>query len=202
MTYGKRLIAVAAIASALALVTWMTTAARAQSGAKATAIAVIDVNRAFNECKEKDDIQAEATSAQEALANKLDMMKKEIAQEKADMDLVPVGSDAWKETASSLRRKVILVELEEKLGTQEIVREQIIRFEGLYMELRDVCGEVATANGYDIVLYKEPKELARTNLAQLFNQIGARKVLWSAKELDITEQVLQMLNNDWEARGK
>ena len=46
---------------------------------------------------------------------------------------------------------------------------------------------------------KEPEELVRSqNLEQLSRQIGGRKVLWAAGELDITDQVIQKLDNAWD----
>jgi len=201
MTYQKHLILVAGGVSALAaLMTWVTASANFAAQARMTSVAVVDVSQAFNKCKEQADIQAEVQFAQDELSDTLDKMKKRIAEKKSDMDLYKPGEDAWKQLAEQLSRKIIEIEIEKKLGTQKIIREQIIRYEGLYLKLRDACGEIAMANGYDVVMYREPVKLARTNLEQLSNQIGARKVLWSADDLNITDQVLQVLDNAWGAR--
>ncbi len=51
------------------------------------------------------------------------------------------------------------------------------------------------------MMFKEAEKLTYKKPQDLVNQIGTRKLLWSADELDITDQVIQKLNNAWEARN-
>ena len=59
-------------------------------------------------------------------------------------------------------------------------------------------GRVAKENGYDVVLYKEQEPDFQNVKAEAINQmIQLRKVLWSADDLDLTDQAVTRMNNEY-----
>ena len=200
MTMKKHhLLLILSLGAVIGLVSWASVRAQANSGAQATVIAVLEVGRVFNTCKEKTDIDANARSAQE----KADVDKAEreesIKQLQFDMELINPDSPQSKKKRQEIERKVVEYQVEIQYRRQQIVREQMRRYELLYKKLRDTCSEVAQANGFDLVLFKETEKLNYKAPQDLVNQIGGRKVLWAAERLNITDQVIQKLNNVWDA---
>ncbi len=174
----------------------------AQQAAPAS-IAVVDVQKVLNNCKEKAAIDADITTATETLKAEVDGHKHELRQLESDLELLDPGSAAWKAKREEIDRKIVSAQVGSKYGELKIAREQILRYENLYNKLREACAEVAKANGYNMVLTKDPAKLQRSqNANQLVNQIASRKMLWAADDLEITDEVLQKMNTDWEMRDE
>ena len=79
--------------------------------------------------------------------------------------------------------------------------EKVLQTGSMYRKLIDAMGKVATENGYDMVIFKE-KEIPFNKLKPeaLSTYIAMRKVLWVRNDLDITDQVVQRMNNEWRNR--
>ena len=174
----------------------------AQQAAPA-AIAVVDVQKVLNNCKEKAAIDADITSATEKLKADVDGHKHELRQLESDLGLLGAGQPAWKAKREEIDKKIVSAQVGSKYGELKIAREQILSYENLYNKLREACAEVARANGYNMVLTKDPAKLQRSqNANQLVNQIAGRKMLWAADDLEITDEVLQAMNTNWEMRDE
>jgi hypothetical protein len=62
--------------------------------------------------------------------------------------------------------------------------------------------QVAKQNGADLVLYKEGAvDFRGAPPEALATQVAVRKVLYSADDLDLTNQVIQFMDNEYRARG-
>jgi hypothetical protein len=74
----------------------------------------------------------------------------------------------------------------------------MLRIESLYIKMAKACRAEGEARGIKIVLFKSPTRFVPSqNQRQLLNQIAARKVIWVADELDITDEVRQRMDNNW-----
>ena len=104
---------------------------------------------------------------------------------------------------AALDRNVWLAYQQAKLG-----REEVLRMELIYNKLVDATKRVATAAGYQMVVIKEqPLKLLQpgeqiTKREQLWDKVEARKVVWAADELDLTEQVRTKMDNEFTAGGR
>ena len=193
---SRRVIHITALSVAIGIVTWVAATANYALQAKPSAVAVIDVQKVFNDCKEKKEIDAKITSAAEQHTTKTQERDRKISQLQSDLELLDPGSPAWAQKVADIDRKVIEKEVETNYVKLKLGRDQIVSYEGLYRNLRSACAEVGRTNGYDIILAKEPSELLRSkSLQQIVNQIGLRKVMWATEEMDITNQVIQHMNN-------
>lgn len=186
--------------AAIVAINWVALAANGPASA-ATAAAVVDVQKVFNTCGEKADIDANFQSSIEKLTADLEERNNQIKSDQFDLDLIKADSPEYKQKREEIDRKIVALKVEENYRKATIVREQMLRYESLYRKLRKACGEVANEEDYDLVLFKEAEKLTYKKPQDLVNQIGTRKLLWSADELDITDQVIQKLNNAWEARN-
>jgi len=195
------LLLILSIGAVIGLANWASVRAQPAGGAQPTAVAVVEVGTVFNTCKEKVDIDADARSGQERADVDKDEREKDIKTLQFDLELINPNSPQSKKKRQEIERKVIEYQVEIQFRRQQIGREQMRRYELLYTKLRDTAGEVAQANGYDLVLFKEKEELRYKTPQDLVNQIGGRKVLWAAERLNMTDQVIQRLNNAWDARA-
>ena len=76
-------------------------------------------------------------------------------------------------------------------------REQYRHTKEMYQETLAAAEKVAKARGVQLVLFKESSDQAADNLEDLLQQMSRRKVLYSDPSLDVTEDVLRQLNQDY-----
>ncbi|MBH06648.1 MAG: hypothetical protein CMJ20_10030 [Phycisphaeraceae bacterium] len=184
---------------ALTLIGWGGTAVSQAIGGSGRSIAVVDVQKVFRNCKEKQHIDADIESRRTNAQAKASAAQDELRELQKDLELLNPEEEAFQHKQEQIARAIIEGQTELKFRETQIVREMMLRSGSLYRKMRRACGDVSRANGHDVVLYKEPEELVRSqNLEQLSRQIGGRKVLWAAGELDITDQVIQKLDNAWD----
>ena len=74
-----------------------------------------------------------------------------------------------------------------------------MQIEQLYRKTLDAIGRVAKDSGYDVVLFKEKApDFTNANAQQISTMIQVRKLLWSSDDIDITQQITQRMNNEFE----
>ncbi len=201
MINPQRLMIVFAVMATIITAGWISATAQFQQKAEPVAIAVIDVSRVFNECKERVDIRRNSTLAMQEAETAREEYNKKIRDLKDQLEMInaTASSVEFKQTQEMIRKAILERDFNFEFRKVELARDQIVRDEELYRKITQACEDVSEGNGFRLVLFKESPRLAPVkNHRQLLNQIAARKVLWSSKEMDITDQVIQTLDNVWE----
>jgi len=170
---------------------------------KPTAVAVVDVQRAFDSLQEKDQIEADLRAEAERLKVDEENKKKSIRELQADLEILAQGAPAWKQKKAALDTALIELQVWRSFETNKLNRERGVQIENLYRKVVDAIGRVAKDNGYDVVLFKEkPVEFKGAKPEQIPTLIQVRKVLWSADELDLTDLVIQQMNAQFRNSGR
>ena len=121
----------------------------------------------------------------------------------ADLGILAAGTPAYQETQTKLENKALEFQVWKQFNQRKLEREKVVRLEALYRKVVDAIGGVAKQNNYDIVMFKDSTgDLKGENQQQLAAMIQVRKVLYSNPDLDITDQITQKLNNEWNNRKK
>ncbi len=190
---------VTAFAAAVLLV-WAGAFAQNQAPAKATAVAVVDIDLVFNQLKQRQSIEADLRTQGDALQAEERERKTKIADLQGGLDLLPPGSDAYNKKQEELQMKVLELQVWAQFQQQKMARERALRVESLYKKAMDTIGKIATQSGYDLVLFKDPAPTFEgANMQQINAQLTLRKVLWSNTAIDITDAVITRMNNDFGA---
>ena len=200
MMNTQRLMIIFAVMVTVATAAWIAATTQFQQKAEPVAIAVIDVSRVFNDCKERADIRRNFTLTIQEAETEREEQKKKIRDLKDQLDMInaTASPEEFKQTHASIRKGILERDFNFEFRKTEVAREQILRDEGLYRKIVQACEDVSRANGFRMVLFKEAAQLAPVkNHGQLLNQMAARKVLWVSEELDITDQVIQTMDNAW-----
>ena len=175
-------------------------AARAENrlAAKPTAVAVVDIQKAFDALAEKDQIEADLRTKAEQLKQLEDDKKKKIRDIQADLEILAPDTEPWLRKKDELDKALIELQVWRTFETNNLNNERGVQVENLYRKMIDSIGKVAKANGYDVVLFKEkPVRFAGAKPEQIPALIQVRKVLWAADELDLTDQVITDMNNQF-----
>ena len=195
MQYGIGTLAVGLIAAAVAY------GANAMQ-AEPVSAAVVNVQKVFSNLKEREQIQAEMRQRAQDLQDQEKQRRKKIQQMKSDLDIMEPGSQAYKEQQSKLEQAVIDLQAWQQFKQQKVKRSRGVQLENLYRKTLRAIEDVANEKGYDVVLYKEgAPDFNFQNQRQLSTMIQVRKVLWSKDKLDITQQIIQRMNNEFQNSG-
>lgn len=169
--------------------------------AQPTAVAVVNIEHAFDNLAEKAAVEAEIRARGERLGEEEQERRERIRGLREDLDVLAPGAQAHREKQDELEREAFELQNWAQFQQQRLQREHILQTERLYRKLTEALGRVAEDEGYDIVLFREaiPRFQAE-NPQELVAQIQMRKVLHANESVDITDRVIQRMNNAFEAR--
>ena len=187
-----------ALAAAVVLTGLMTLHGQNATGPRPTSTAVIDVQNVLNNLAEKKTIEADITRRGEQLQRETQDRAKEVRDLEQDLTILAPDSEAFRQANEKRQQKTIELEVWQRIKLQELEGEKAIQMEHLYRKLTAAVERLAKRQGYDLVLYKDETEPVRGKTQQqVATIINMRKVLYAAPELDVTDQITQMLNNEF-----
>ena len=171
------------------------------ANAKPTAVATVDLNALLLNLDEQSAIKAAIIVMQEKMQRQEQEKKTELKALQEDLKISKQGTDSAKKLMEKLQMKAMEFEVWGKFAQQKLANEQVIRTKAIYKKLTETIAEVAKKNKCDVVLQKDGvKDFAKLrvqNNQQLLNVIGGHKVLYAANTIDITDEVTQKMNNDF-----
>ncbi len=174
---------------------------KAQAQARPTAIAVIDVEKAMVALEEKTQVEADMKTEFEQIKQDHESRRTKLKQMKEDMDLLQPGTDAYMKKAEEFNLEGMQLEAWYKYKQARMQSESVLQLGNMYRKLIETVGKIAGENGYDMVLFKEKQpNFNNVKPEALSTIISMRKVLWVRNDLDITDQVVQRMNNEWRNR--
>ncbi|MDX1681513.1 MAG: OmpH family outer membrane protein [Phycisphaeraceae bacterium] len=195
----SRITTLTAFLTVLALSGWATALATSALKAEPTATAVVNVQHAFESLDEKTQVEADLKTRQEQVLQERQEKQESLKQLQQDLEILAPGTPAFQQKQEQLQKKALELKVWIEYQGQRLERERIIRLEALYRKLLESIGRVAKDNGYHVVLFQEDEVNFRNASA---NQISAavqmRKVLWADEKLDLTDEVIQRMNNEWQ----
>ncbi|RME76113.1 MAG: OmpH family outer membrane protein [Planctomycetota bacterium] len=170
-------------------------AAHAQQAA-APRIGVVDLARVFKDYKKSAVLEEKINGERDQLKAELDGIKKKISDLNKELDLLDFGSDSYRAKEEEKARLVGLYELKKRRLEDRIKR----RWQEYNVELLDDIGAVVSAygkeHGYTLILKVDTDPSDEQKLLA-----GLRNVLYFAEQIDITDQVVAILNRRYQLEG-
>lgn len=166
--------------------------------ARPTKVATADVLKVFNGLQEKAQVEAEMRTKGEQLRNEEETRRKELVDLQNDLKILAQDTQAYSQKLDQIKRKIIDLKVWSEMETEGLKSESSIQLAGLYRKMIETISKVAKENGYDMVVYKEQDPSFQGVKPEGINQmIQMRKVLWSADDMEITDQTITRMNNDY-----
>ena len=195
----NRWVVVSGLVVGVCLISWAA-GARASGNltGQPTAVAVVDIVMVLESLKEKVQVEADLKTRLERLNEDEQNRKKDLQALQGDLEILAPGTPAFQEKQDELEKGVIELQAWKGFQQKKLYRENAVHIENLYRKATESIGAVARENGYDIVMFKEkPVDFSSAKPEALSTLIQVRKVLWVSDELDLTEQVIQRMNNEF-----
>lgn len=170
--------------------------------AQPTATAVVDVQQVFSSLEERTQLEADMQGRAEQFSQQRQNREQQIQQLQQELQVLNPGSDAYQQKQDEYGKAVMEYQVWARFEEQKLKVEHALQLERLYRRTTDAISKVAQEYGYDIVLYKEqPLQLNRQelNIDQVRSQIAIRKVLYASDTVEVTDRVIQRMNNEYQS---
>lgn len=181
----------------LCVIAYQAHAMRTRAMMQPTVIATLDLEKVFGQLQEVD-------VAQKGLENEILVLMEtnKIAEEtikalQADKEDYALGSQKYKEIEDRLMRAAFnyKADVDYIKGYRERRNAEIVR--EIYLKISDAAKQVAVMRGVDIVLVDD--SIIQVNpgtVADVNRQIAARRMLYTNPNLDITADVVALMNQN------
>ena len=184
--------------------TGVVTASVALLGAppKGATIAVVDLEKLINALDEKSAKGEEFKKAYDAKNKELDALNQQIKEKETALKAMPAASPQRSKAGEDLREMVFRAEVEAQLSNRKLDGQQAELFRDLYLKVNSAIEQLAQQNGYHMVLVSdETVAVPKGNSETVLRAITMKRMLFIAKDLDITEEVVKYMNNTFAAAG-
>lgn len=176
--------------------------ATAQNSGSAGPIALVDLERVINNLDERTARENELRSFIQERRGVIDGKQKRLDQLEDELKLLPEGAAARQTKAEEVARQRMEIQFEQQILEQLLQVKRGDVFKGLFERVLDASKRLAQARGYLLVLSNDSgARLQPGTDQQLQIQMVSRRVLYGDASLDISNDIVQMLNNEW-AAGK
>ena len=195
------LIITLAALSAVAL-SAVTLHAQARASARPIAIAVVDVQKAFNELDRRRQVEAEITARTEQLQAEAQTKQAGIRTRMADIELaLDANTEAYRQETQKLESDTIEFNTWRQFQLRKLEMEKALQLENLYKSLTQTIQRTAEREGYGLVIQKDDTlSVTQRDQQALTAMIVQRKVLYVSPTVDITDLVIQQANNEYNNR--
>jgi Skp family chaperone for outer membrane proteins len=180
------------------------TARGADAPAAAVKIAIADPVRIFSQLQETKDLTDKLESDRKTLEATILKRKAEINDLQNSRDAFKPDSPQWARSNEELLAKRI--EYQNWAQLTEATRQQQQKFQirSLYEKITQAVQKVAVQRGIDLVLAdvreQLPPSLDQITIEQMTAALRQRNILYSATQIDISDQVIAMMDADYKSK--
>lgn len=196
--HTQRNILIAVAALAVLVVGLVGVNAQSAAGGKPTVVAVVDLRTLYDSLREKQQIDSELETIRARLITERDDRQKEIAQLQQDMDMLVPGTPPYAEAQDNYEKAALDYQLWAAYEQNKVARENNTRIEALTQKAETAIQAVAEAQNIDMVLFKQQTIRLGTNQQGRIQAANINVVAWAGGSADITSQVAQHMNNEFE----
>ncbi len=176
-------------------------AAPAPSQAAATRVATVDPARVFNDMQETKDLQTKIDSENQRLNAESNRRAEEIKKLRTQRDQIKPDHPQYNQLDQQILKKSMELE---SWGKFESIRVELVQkrtMKKLFERVQAAVENVAKQKGIDIVIADQRPQLPGSDksMAELKAAIYQRNVLYAARNVDISEQVVNLLDAEYKA---
>jgi Skp family chaperone for outer membrane proteins len=176
---------------------------QAQPGAQAgpTRVAVCNIPEVFDKYIRAQQLTQELEGQAEKIKAENDRRLDQLRTLQTTAEGLAEGSEARKQQEEQIMQQMIERQVWMQMQEDLMMRNHLRLTEELYKEIKEAIAKVAQSRNIDIVFQFDPRMPEGRNSQEMVQQIERRKVLYVDTMLDLTEPVLQNLNERHRAGG-
>lgn len=161
-----------------------------------TTVAVVNMVEVFNGLREKSAVEEGLADLVYAVKFQQKKWSERIRAHQLDLELMEKGSLPALEKQHEIDQARIQLNVDVASARAALNRKRGERMKKLYVKMTEVCGRVANDHGFDMILFKEP-EPDYKSYRSVGDLAGSRMVLRANDSVDLTGQVIRVLNREF-----
>lgn len=164
-------------------------------------VATIQFQRLLENLKGRAEVEAELVRWQSELQTELDQRREAIEAIEVERNAA-VGEAEKTQLTEQMAMAGLALRHWTELKSRELQTEHALRTENLYIEIIKEVEKLAELQGYDMVFLNDASTQFNVDpqsrvpaLLQVRQQISSRKLLYCNKSIDITDELVDRMNN-------
>jgi Skp family chaperone for outer membrane proteins len=191
----------AALAGLALLMAMRPDGATAQSG-RTIPVATVNLETVINGLEERSQRQSQLEDFILKEEAKLQALGQQVADARAALEAMNPGSPAYRTQNEEVVRLTLQAQLQKEFSEQLVASRRAKVFKDLFEKVNETTRRLAERRGYDVVISTdETAQLPDGTEGQVRGAIVQRRVLYSAPAVDISAELLQLMNNEFAAGG-
>ncbi|MBN1457742.1 MAG: OmpH family outer membrane protein [Sedimentisphaerales bacterium] len=170
--------------------------AKSKKDFKPVKIGVVSIRRVFENSKKNTKWQEDMDQERRQMVAELEKIATEIKAIKADMDTRKPGSTDYQNLMRNSMEKESGLEAKEKFYQQHLTMKEHQWTEQFYLDTLAAAGKVAEELELDLVLAKDENEFPVSGANELMMIIKTSKIMYNSQELDVTNEVIEILDKN------
>lgn len=175
--------------------------ARAQS-AQPTKVAIANPAKIFQQLQETNDLKAKMENTRKTLEQQEFERRQKIKDLEAQRNQLKPDAPAYQERQHELLQATMEFQVWGQMMQADVQREQKQQMKSLFDKITTAVTEVATQKGIDLVIAEQRPDLDnidQLNVEQVRALINTRNVLFSAPQIDISNDVIAAMDAKYKA---
>ncbi|MCH2147306.1 MAG: OmpH family outer membrane protein [Phycisphaerales bacterium] len=168
-----------------------------------TVVVTVNIGQVLSDLTEKADAEAKLQTLITKIENELNARQGKVDEMRESYD---DAEDADKEEIGDMLEQLMLEGVSyQRFAEAQIDNEKSLMLRDLYIKIKNAIVSISEENGYDIVLISDVEREIRfaqnsqvSREAQVLEQIGFQRAVYTSSQIDITEQVVTHMNLEWE----
>lgn len=157
-------------------------------------IGIVDISSVFEKYQKRIDLDTELKEQEKGFQDEINKKRKEIIDLDEETQLLDLGSESRSKNENLLERKNVELEGYAKFAERQLLKKYKDFFENIYEEVVLKVEEIGKQEGFDLIIKKEEPDLKSGQISDLQFKIGIRTVLYHSESVDITTDVIDILN--------
>jgi Skp family chaperone for outer membrane proteins len=185
----------------IAAIVWHADATAQRPPAQPTAVATIDIVSIINGLDERQVREDELNARREARQAQLDEIVAQMKKLEEDIQILNPGTDEHRDKIREVLELRAVAEARRNALAQIISIDMGSVMRNLYTKVEDAIRRIAEREGYDIV-YMDDSALPLPENApdnDIYRAIITKSVIYRHDSIDITDQVITLMNNEFSA---
>lgn len=186
----------------ITLLAGMRSSASAAGAAANGRVGSVNVGRLFMEFQRKKDLDEEMRQAEQRINLEMETRRNRIDSLQAVVDAMSPDDP----TFAAKQRELLQAQIEFKnwfdLKQADMTREVGVWTTRIYQEINEAVAEVAQREGFEMVMAYEDFRPRSVDPEQVQEQIARRRVLYVSPSVDLTQRVLDTLNEQYRAQPR
>lgn len=166
------------------------------SGTRAVTAAVVDVADAINNLRAIQRLRAEIEADRARLTTEQQNRQNELRSLQDELQLMAQGTPAFNAKVAQIEQRSLDFQIWREVQGAQINQKILAANESAYRQLLRAISDYARANRIDMVFFKErPFTMSEDpRPEELGARIQNRKLLYASEDLDITREIVQIMN--------